>query len=173
MKVSPRRPRDRAEALLAQPSDWLPPAVVAGELAASLADAPLFAGMTGQEVAQVLASFDEARYPSGRRVLVEGLRGCDFFVIVAGTVAVAIDGWRLATLGPGDFFGEMAILGAGLRTASVRAETPLHCLVLPNGKLEGVLLDHPQLGINVLHALVSRFTNLTGRRQPAASELGN
>jgi CRP-like cAMP-binding protein len=173
MKVSPRRPRDRAEALVAQPSEWLPPAIVAGELASSLAEAPLFAGMATQEIVRALANFDEARFPSGRRVLVEGLRGSDFFLIVTGTAAVAIDGWRLATLGPGDFFGEMAILGAGLRTASVRAETPLHCLVLPNGKLEGVLLDHPQLGINVLHALVSRFTNLTGRRQAPACEIGD
>ncbi|HEX4755742.1 MAG TPA: cyclic nucleotide-binding domain-containing protein [Candidatus Dormibacteraeota bacterium] len=171
MKVSPRSPRGRAEALVAQPWEWLPPATVAGELASSLADAPLFAGVARQAIVEALANFDEARYPSGRRVLVEGLRGSDFFLIVTGTVAVAIDGWRLATLGPGDFFGEMAILGAGLRTASVRAETPLHCLVLPNGKLETLLLDHPQLGINVLHALVSRFTNLTGRRQPPASEL--
>jgi CRP-like cAMP-binding protein len=173
MKVSPRRPRDHAEALLAQPSEWLPPAIVARELASSLADAPLFAGMARQEIVRALASFDEARYPSGRRVLVEGLRGSDFFLIVTGTVAVAIDGWRVATLGPGDFFGEMAVLGAGLRTASVRAETPLHCLVLPNGRLEGLLLDHPQLGINVLHALVSRFTDLTGRRQPPASEFAD
>ena len=172
MKVA-RRPRERTEALIAEPSELLPPAIVAAELASSLADAPLFAGMAEQEIVRALANFDEARYPSGRRVLVEGLRGSDFFLIVTGTVTVAIDGWRLATLGPGDFFGEMAILGAGLRTASVRAQTPLHCLVLPNGRLEGVLLDHPQLGINVLHALVSRFTDLTGRRQPPAIELGD
>ena len=71
MKVTPRRPHDRAEPLVAQPSEWLPPAIVAGELASALADAPLFDDMEKQEIARALANFDEARYPSGRRVLVE------------------------------------------------------------------------------------------------------
>ena len=89
-----------------------------------------------RELARVLAEFDEVHFPSGRRIVLEGLRGSDFFLVVVGKAAVLVDGWRVATLGPGDFFGEIAILGDGLRSASVRAETPLHCLVLPNGKLE-------------------------------------
>jgi CRP-like cAMP-binding protein len=171
MKITVRRPRlIPAEAMVAQPSEWLPSATGAAELAPAVAAAPLFAGMDTSEIGRVLANFDEVHYLRGRRVVLEGLRGSDFFLVVAGTAAVIVDGWRVATLGPGDFFGEMAVLGAGLRTASVRAETPLRCLVLPNGKLEALLLEHPQLGLNVLHVLVTRFTDLTGRRQPPAIE---
>ena len=119
----------------------------------------------------ILAEFDDVRFPSGRRIVLEGLRGSDFFVVVAGTAAVLVDGWRVATLGPGDFFGEIAVLGDGLRSASVRAETPLHCLVLPNGKLEQLILDHPQLGINLIRTVIGRFQDVAGRRQPPASEL--
>ncbi|HEY7926486.1 MAG: Crp/Fnr family transcriptional regulator [Candidatus Dormibacteria bacterium] len=173
MKITPSRPRlSPVEAMIAQPSEWLPSPIAVGELASALAGAPLFAGIEESEIAGALTAFDEVRYPSGRRVLIEGLRGSDFFLVVAGTAAVIVDGRRVAMLGPGDFFGEMAILGAGLRTASVRAETPMHCLVLPNAKLEGLLLDHPQLGINVLHALVSRFAELDAWSAAFPTEAG-
>jgi CRP-like cAMP-binding protein len=172
MKMTTRRPRlSPAEALVAGTAEWVPTTTDVDSFASALADAPLFSGMAVGEVAAVLAEFDEVRYPSGQRVVLEGLRGRDFFIVLVGVAAVVSDGRRVATLGPGDFFGEIAILGAGPRTASVRADTPLHCLVLPNGKLEDVLRDHPQLGLNVLHTVVGRFAKLAGRRQPAASEL--
>ena len=140
-------------------------------LGTALAGSPLFAGMDPDEIERVITAFDEARYPSGHRVVLEGLSGSDFFVVVVGRAAVLIDGWRVATLGPGDFFGELAILGNGLRTASVRAETPLHCLVLPNGKLEKLIIDHPLLSSNILHTVVTRFVDQSGRTQPPAVEM--
>ncbi len=112
-------------------------------------------------------------FPSGGRIVLEGLRGSDFFLVVVGSASVLVDGWRVATLGPGDFFGEIAILGDGLRSASVRAETPLHCLVLPNGKLEGLIVEHPQVGINLIRTVIARFRDVAGRRQPPAGELAS
>ncbi len=172
MKMTTRRARtNRAEQMVAETSDWVPAPSPATDRAAALAGAPLFDGFADEEVARALAEFDDVRYPSGGRIVLEGLRGSDFFLIVTGSAAVLVDGWRVATLGPGDFFGEIAILGDGLRSASVRAETPLHCLVLPNGKLERLILDHPQLGMNLIHTVIGRYQAVAGRRQPPAGEL--
>lgn len=171
MKMTTRRGRtSRAEQLVVE-STWSTPVPVATEeTATALAGAPLFRQMTREEIARALTDFDEARYPGGRRVVLEGLRGSDFFLVLAGSASVLVDGRRFATLGPGDFFGELAILGDGLRTASVRADTPLRCLVLPNGRLEQLILDHPQVGINLLHTVVGRFIDMSGRRRPRVGE---
>ncbi|MHB8717602.1 MAG: cyclic nucleotide-binding domain-containing protein [Candidatus Dormibacteria bacterium] len=163
-----------AEHLAAETPAWLSGVdgvAPAASLASALAGSPLFDGMSGEEVERALAAFDEVRYPSGHRIVLEGLEGSDFFVVVAGRAAVLVGGWRVAALGPGDFFGEMAILGNGLRTASVRAETPLHCVVLPNGRLDQLLLDHPRVAANLLHAVVGRWVEQSGRTQPPAVEM--
>jgi CRP-like cAMP-binding protein len=172
MKLTNRLTRtNRIEEVVAETSEWVPTAAVAAGVGSALAGAPLFEGMTEHEVEEALRGFDEVRFPSGGRIVLEGLQGSDFFLIVVGEAAVLVDGWRVATLGPGDFFGEIAVLGDGLRSASVRAETPLHCLVLPNGKLEDLILAHPQLGINLLREWAGRLKDLSGRRQPPAMEV--
>ncbi len=71
----------------------------------------------------------------------------------------------VATLGPGDFFGEVAALDGGPRTASVRAETQLRCVTLPVNGLRQFLLDHPVVAINMLPEIVRRFRNVTTAHQ--------
>ena len=173
MNVTPprRSRRNPTERMVAETSDWVPTTQPTAALASALGDAPLFGGCSPREVAEALLHFDDARFPSGRKVVLEGLRGSDFFLVVTGTASVLVDGWRVATLGPGDFFGEIAILGEGTRSASVRAETPLHCLVLPNGKLEQLIIDHPRVGINLIRTVIGRYQGVAGRRQPPAGEL--
>jgi CRP-like cAMP-binding protein len=175
MKMTTRRARtNRTEHMVAETSEWVPTTVsVAADAASALRDAPLFASCDQDTIAQALATFDEVHFPTGHRIVLEGLRGSDFFLVIAGKAAVLVDGWRVATLGPGDFFGEIAILGDGLRSASVRAETPLHCLVRANGKLERLILDHPQLGINLIRTVIGRYQDMAGRRQPPAGELAS
>ncbi|MDQ6855605.1 MAG: cyclic nucleotide-binding domain-containing protein [Candidatus Dormibacteraeota bacterium] len=175
MKMTTRRARtNRTENMVAETSEWVPTTVsAAGNAAAALSDAPLFEGWDQDTIADALVEFDDVHFPTGHRVVLEGLRGSDFFLVVAGKAAVLVDGWRVAALGPGDFFGELAILGDGLRSASVRAETPLHCLVLPNGKLETLILQHPQLGINLIRSVIRRYQGVAGRRQPPASEIAS
>jgi CRP-like cAMP-binding protein len=172
MKMSPRRARlSRTEELLAttEPLAVEPPT---SATVAQLRDAPLFAGLDAEAVAAAMETFEEVHFLPGHRIVVEGLRGSEFYLIVAGRASVLVDSWRVADLHPGDFFGEIAVLGDGLRSASVRAETPLHCVVLPNGRLEQLLLDQPRLGVNLLRALAARLQNVGGRRQPPASEFG-
>ena len=169
MKMTARRP-SRTEQMVAETAEWVPAAPGVDGVVSAVAVAPLFAGMSRGEIAQVLVGFEQARFPSDRRIVLEGLRGSDFFLVVAGSASVLVDGSTVARLGPGDFFGEIAILGDGLRSASVRADTPLHCLVLPNGKLEHLLLDHPQVGLNLIHTVIGRYQGVAGRRPVDGAE---
>ena len=132
----------------------------------SVADAPMFAGMARADVAAILDGFDEQSFNRGHRVTLEGFRGSDFYIILDGRARVSVDGANVATLGPGDFFGEIAVLGNGPRFATVSAETPVRCLVLSNGGLEQLLVAHPQLGVNLLRVVVDRFHELTGSKSP-------
>jgi CRP-like cAMP-binding protein len=172
MKMTARRVRsNRTERLVAETSEWVPPAEPHADQSAAMQGAPVFDGMSTPEIATALSEFDEVRYPSGRRIVLEGLHGKEFFLVVVGTAAVLVDGRRVATLGPGDYFGEIAVLGDGLRSATVRAETPLLCLVLPNDKLERLILDHPQLGINLIRSVIGRLRRAEGPRPaPNAGE---
>jgi CRP-like cAMP-binding protein len=85
---------------------------------------PLLADLPS-DAAEVLAPrFDIEKFDTGRRVLLEGSSGYAFYIIDQGQVAITHEGEVLRTLGRGDFFGEIAILGGGRRTASVTANEP-------------------------------------------------
>ncbi|HEY4870244.1 MAG TPA: cyclic nucleotide-binding domain-containing protein [Candidatus Dormibacteraeota bacterium] len=122
---------------------------------------PLFRDVSGRELRDVAARFDDATYLAGHGILTEGMTGPEFFIILDGTASVLIDDRVVATLGPGDFFGEVAALDGGPRTASVRAETQLRCVTLPVNGLRQFLLDHPVVAINLLPEIVRRFRNVT------------
>jgi CRP/FNR family cyclic AMP-dependent transcriptional regulator len=141
------------------------------ELLRSVLGAPLFAGIEPAEVKEILDAFDEQSFNRGHRITLEGLRGHDFYVIADGEARVTVDGWKVANLGPGDFFGEIAVLSEGPRTATVAAETPLRCLVLSNRALDTVLVAHPQMGVNLLRVVVNRFQELSGRGAPPSLRL--
>jgi CRP-like cAMP-binding protein len=85
---------------------------------------PLLADLPS-DAADILAPrFDIEQFDAGRRVLLEGSSGYAFYILDQGQVSVAREDQVLRTLGPGDFFGEIAILGGGRRTASVTATEP-------------------------------------------------
>jgi len=140
------------------------------EILAPIIAAPLFEGIAQTEAAEILETFDEQSFNRGHRITLEGLLGSDFYVIADGSARVTVDGWKVAALGPGDFFGELAVLGDAPRVATVAAETPLRCLVLPNGQLEELLVAHPKLGVNLLRTVAGRFRDLT--RKPKVLEGG-
>ena len=121
----------------------------------------LFRDVSGRELRDVASRFDDATYLAGHGVLTEGMTGPEFFIILDGTASVLIDDEVIATLGPGDFFGEVAALDGGPRTASVRAETQLRCVTLPVNGLRQFLLDHPVVAVNLLPEIVRRFRNVT------------
>lgn len=131
----------------------------------SAAASPLFDGLAEAEVREVLDAFDTQSFNAGHRVTLEGFHGRDFYVIVQGRAGVSVGSERVAELGPGDFFGEAAVLSDGLRSATVTAETPLRCLVLTDDALERLLIAHPRVGINLLREVLARFAGSEPRRR--------
>jgi len=132
-------------------------ATIREDVVPTLERSSLFRGLSPQQLEQVAARFDDETYLANHDILIEGLRGPEFFVIIDGTASVVVDGREIAKLGPGDFFGEVAALDGGPRTASVHTVTQLRCLTLPVGGLRQFLLDYPIIAINLLPEIVRRF----------------
>jgi CRP-like cAMP-binding protein len=130
----------------------------------TLERSPLFRGLSREQLEDVLDRFDDATYLPGHGILTEGMRGPEFFIILEGNASVLLESALLATLGPGDFFGEVAALDGGPRTASVRADTQLRCLTLPVGGLRPFLIEHPVVAVNLLPEIVRRFRAAQSRR---------
>ena len=96
-----------------------------------LARIPLFSGLNKWELRKLAGGFKEIGFAPDRAVVREGhADGVGFFVIAEGTAAVSVGGKTVATLGPGDDFGELAMITKQPRTATVTAETPLRCLTI-------------------------------------------
>jgi CRP-like cAMP-binding protein len=129
----------------------------------ALARSPLFAGIAKKELEEIAACFDDATFLPEHGVLHEARSGLEFFFILDGSAAVEVDGKAIAHLGPGDFFGEVSALDGGPRTATVRAEKMLRCLVLPNGTFRDFLISHPQVAVNLIPELVRRFRSYAGQ----------
>ncbi len=127
---------------------------------ASLKRAPLFAGLSRKELVQVARLADDAEVPAGRVLCKEGHRGREFFVLVEGEVDVARNGRRVATLGAGDFVGEISLLEPTPRTATVTAKTPLRFFVLTAKDFQQLLEQSPNVERKVLRALARRVLEL-------------
>ncbi len=123
----------------------------------TLAGLALFADLSRPQLEAVSRTFDEASFAEGERILRQGLSGSNFFVILDGEVAVRIDGQDRATLGRGEFFGELSILLSEAPTADVVARRPLHCLVLPGSELETFLTSYPRVAYRMIQALARRL----------------
>ena len=91
---------------------------------------PLFAELSDHELKQIAAWTDEVDLPAGKHLVEQGAFPHEFFVIESGTAEVTRDGQHLADLGPGDFFGEMALHDAHRRSATVTATSDLSAVVM-------------------------------------------
>lgn len=121
---------------------------------------PLFASLTKKEVATVAKAADEIRFPAGHKLLTEGESGSEAFVLLDGTVTIKRKGRKLATLGPGEIIGELALLDHAERTASVICDTDCILLVLDRRHFAALLQDTPILAIKFLQELAGRLREL-------------
>jgi CRP-like cAMP-binding protein len=122
-----------------------------------LRSAPLLARLSGKHLSELAALVDEIDVPAGKELTTQGRVGHEFFVLVDGTVDVHRNGKKVNTMRGGDFFGEIALLSGGPRTATVTATTPVQALVLTRRDFRALLRNNPAIQERVLDALVERL----------------
>ena len=122
-----------------------------------LAGCPLFRGVGPEGLAALAKSATEVEFPPRHVIARQGEIGTGFFVIVDGRVKVVRDARTLATLGPGEFFGELSVLDGEPRIAQVVAEEPTRCLALASWDFERILLEQPALSLAILRGLAARL----------------
>ena len=122
---------------------------------------PIFSDCSPKDLAAVARGLKEVRHKEGTVIAREGDPGLGLFIIVDGQAKVTIGGKSKAKLGPGDFFGEIALLDGGPRTATVTAETDVRLLGLTEWVFRGLLQDHPAIAVKTLQAMAGRLRQAT------------
>ena len=121
---------------------------------------PLFSGFDRRRMERLGMLADEVDVPAGKVLMRQGESGSDMMIVVRGSVAVERDGSRLNTLGPGDFFGEIALVDGGPRTATITAEDPTTLLVISHRDFHSMMDEFPEVASQVMNALANRVRHL-------------
>ena len=122
-----------------------------------LSAVPLFSALAKKDLQKIAKASDEVDLDEGRVVVAEDTTGHEAFVILEGTARVERNGRKVAELGPGDHFGELALLDGGPRTATVTADGDMEVLVLSKPAFNGVLDEIPTLAHKLLVSLAHRL----------------
>ena len=121
---------------------------------------PLLSALGRKEIEAVGRLVDEIDVPAGQVLMREGDTGREFFVLVDGAVGIDLGGTRIRTLHAGDFFGEIALLAEGPRTATATADGASRLLVLGHREFHSLMDQFPAIRTCVLEALAVRIRNL-------------
>ena len=119
---------------------------------------PLFERCSQRELGQIATLADELDLPSSRELTREGAGGFEFIVLVEGEADVVRNGRVVNELGPGDFIGEIALVTARPRTATVKTRGPARILVLTASGFRTLMHDVPSIQDKVLAALAARLS---------------
>lgn len=118
---------------------------------------PLFAGLGESEVEQIAGMFKRREFPAGETIIKEGIGAAAFFVIVSGEVSVSVHGRPGSTLVPGDYFGEVALIDEGSRSATITAVTDVVCQGLTYWEFRPLVQSNPTIAWNLLQTLARRL----------------
>jgi CRP-like cAMP-binding protein len=117
----------------------------------------LFSSCTNNELKKIRGLLEEVHVPAKKVLVEEGTIGREFFLIVDGEANVIRDGRKVARLGPGAYFGELALLDRRPRSASVISDTDMEVLVLSQRQFNGVLDLVPAIAHKLLMAMAARL----------------
>jgi len=118
---------------------------------------PLFADLDRRELQSLASSFKERIFEAGSTVVGEGSGGVGFFIIDEGDARVTVAGEERARLGPGQYFGELALIDDGTRTATITAETDLKCYGLTSWEFRPLVQGDSQIAWKLLQALAKQL----------------
>jgi CRP-like cAMP-binding protein len=123
----------------------------------SLKQVPLFAGLGDRELERLARQFRERRFREGETLTREGDTGAGFFVVAEGNAAVSVGGEIKGQLGPGDHFGEIALIDEGVRSATITAATDLVAYGITPWDFRPFVEEHPQVAWTLLQTLARRL----------------
>jgi CRP-like cAMP-binding protein len=128
-----------------------------------LAKVPLFSMLSKKDLDRLAREAHDRTFPAGAVLSEEGETGVTFGVIMAGRATVNVRGRPVRTLGPGDYFGEMALIDHSYRSAQITAETELHCLLFVAWVFRPFAMDHPESAWALLEIMVQRVREAESR----------
>jgi CRP-like cAMP-binding protein len=128
-----------------------------------LQEVPLFAACSRKDLQTVAKRAEDVQVPAGKALVSEGETGHEFFVIIDGRASVTRKGRKVATIGPGDAFGELALLDKAPRNASVVADTDMELVVLGQREFAGLIDDVPGFARKLLAGMAKRLRESDAR----------
>ena len=128
-----------------------------------LAKVPLFSMLSKKDLAKLASNAHDRTFPAGTVLTEQDDTGATFGVIVEGQAAVSVHGRPARTLGPGDYFGEMALIDHSYRSATITAETDLRCLMFSAWVFRPFALEHPETAWVLLEMMVQRVRDAEAR----------
>jgi CRP-like cAMP-binding protein len=128
-----------------------------------LAQVPLFSMLSKKDVAGLAREARDRTFPAGMVLTDEQDSGISFGVIVEGQASVDVHGKPARTLGPGDYFGEMALIDRSVRSARITAKTELRCLMFTEWVFRPFAMRHPETAWALLEAMVQRVRDAESR----------
>ena len=130
---------------------------MAGAPVVLLRRVPLFADLDDAELAQVALLFKERHFAAGETVVKEGSDGAAFFLIESGDATVTVRGATRASLGPGDHFGEIALIDEGVRSATIAATTDLVCYGLTLWEFRPLVIGNGEMGWKLVQSVAKKL----------------
>jgi CRP-like cAMP-binding protein len=123
----------------------------------TLTRVPLFSAVKPKDLKKLGKRMTERSFSEGDTVTAEGKSGLGFFVIEDGNATVSVGGRIIRTLGPGEHFGEVALIDSGPRSATIIATTDLTCRGMSAWEFRPFVEEHPEVAWALLETLVGRL----------------
>jgi CRP/FNR family cyclic AMP-dependent transcriptional regulator len=123
---------------------------------------PLFAGLDRKELEDLAGWFKERTFSEGEEVVSEGRGGIGFFVIEEGQAGVSVHGDERASLGPGDYFGEVALIDEGARSATITANSNLRTYGLTSWEFRPLVENNASIAWKLLQSMAKRLRAAEG-----------
>jgi CRP/FNR family transcriptional regulator, cyclic AMP receptor protein len=122
-----------------------------------LQQVPLFADFESKDLERLARSFKQRTFEAGSSVSDEGRTGAGFFVIESGEASVSVRGAERGKLGPGDYFGEIALIDEGARSATVTADSELRCYGLTSWEFRPLVESNASIAWKLLETMAKRL----------------
>jgi CRP-like cAMP-binding protein len=130
---------------------------MAGVSVEALRRVALFVELSDDDLREIALLFKERHFAAGETVVKEGSEGAAFFLVESGEAAVSVAGKQRRSLGPGDHFGEIALIDEGVRSATITATGDLVCYGLTFWEFRPLVVANGEIGWKLLHSLAQKL----------------